>query len=157
MWKCPTLSDNSMVSSVSPSSSWISPWVRAAFTTWSMTGHVFLSHSGYVSIYDIEIEYSVTVSFRRVTLGGCTHVPVPILVFILFFCLALCCVCGSLPLILIFLCWEICRNVLFTALKKSHIILFLVSSSLYLSLPSSSCNILVFTVVFPLWDRKSVV
>lgn len=74
----------STVYSVSPSSSRVSPLLGntgrkdgcVLLATWSMAGHGLLSHSGYVSIYDIKMEYPITVSFRRVPVwegGACAH------------------------------------------------------------------------------------
>ena len=136
--------------------------------TWSMAGHGLLSHSGYVSIYDIKMEYPITVSFRRVPVGGaCAHLCPSLFLFFplccawsslsllsLFLSLSLC-LSLSLSLSHFFLCWEICRNVLFTALKKNcHVTLSLLL--FIVSFFPPSCNILVFTVVFPLCIYKAV-
>lgn len=112
------------------------------FTTWRMTGHGLLSHSGYVSIYDIKVDYPITALYRRVPWEGArAHLCPSLFLFFLSFARAVVFLSLSFSL-----CREICRNVLFTALKNiSHhpFLLFIVSF-----FPSSYCNILVFTVVF---------
>lgn len=122
----------STVYSVSPSSSRVSPLLGntgrkdgcVLLATWSMAGHGLLSHSGYVSIYDIKMEYPITVSFRRVPVwegGACAHLCPSLFLFSLSLSVAREVVSLSISLshtYFFFLCWEICRNVLFTALEK---------------------------------------
>lgn len=121
--------------------------------TWSMTGHGLLSHSGYVSIYDIKMEYPITVSFRRVPVGGARAHLCPSL-----FLFSFCCAWSSLSLSLshlFFFSAEKFVEMYYLQLWKKKLSLspFLFSSSCFFP---SSCNILVFTVVFPPCIYKAV-
>lgn len=131
------------MSSISPISHqfWATRGERWLLTTWSMTGHGLLSHSGYVSIYDIKMEYPNNSVIQGSSPEGGVHACTcahPCFIFIFF------------PLshtLILFISAEKFVEIYYLQLwekRNKSCVTFLLFVSFF---PSSSCNILVFTVV----------